>query len=63
VECVTTGARPLTDAVNGLEVVRVLEAADQSLREGGRPVEIDWDEVLDESRAAREAVTSAGGAR
>jgi predicted dehydrogenase len=62
VECVATGARPLTDAVNGLEVVRVLEAADQSLREGGRPVEIDWDEVLDGS-LAKAAVTSAGGAR
>ncbi len=42
VECVTSGARPLTDAINGLEVVRVLEAADESLRAGGRPVEIDW---------------------
>jgi len=42
VECVTTGARPLTDAVNGLEVVRVLEAADESLGQGGHPVEIDW---------------------
>jgi predicted dehydrogenase len=42
-ECVASGARPLTDATNGLEVVRVLEAADESLREGGRPVEIDWE--------------------
>jgi predicted dehydrogenase len=42
VRCVETGERPLTDATNGLEVVRVLEAADQSLREGGRPVQIDW---------------------
>jgi predicted dehydrogenase len=42
VECVRTGARPLTDATNGLEVVRVLEAADESLRAGGRPVQIDW---------------------
>ncbi|MGH2353223.1 MAG: Gfo/Idh/MocA family protein, partial [Chloroflexota bacterium] len=42
VECVETGRQPLTDAVNGLEVVRVLEAADESLRAGGRPVEIGW---------------------
>jgi len=44
VECVETGRRPLTDATNGLEVVRVLEAADESLRMGGAPVEIDWDD-------------------
>ena len=44
VHCVETGTQPLTDAVNGLEVVRVLEAADESLRAGGRPVEIDWNE-------------------
>ena len=43
VECVETGQRPLTDATNGLEVVRVLEAADESLRAGGTPVEIDWE--------------------
>jgi predicted dehydrogenase len=42
VRCVETGERPLTDAQNGLDVVRVLEAADESLRTGGRPVEIDW---------------------
>jgi predicted dehydrogenase len=42
VHCVETGERPLTDAVNGLEVVRVLEAADESLRAGGGPVQIDW---------------------
>jgi predicted dehydrogenase len=42
VECIETGKRPLTDAQNGLEVVRVLEAAGESLRAGGQPVEIDW---------------------
>ncbi len=42
VACVETGQRPLTDARNGLDVVRVLEVADESLRAGGRPVEIDW---------------------
>src|SRR5581483_10428560 len=31
VECIETGAEPLTDWLNGLEVVRVLEAADASL--------------------------------
>jgi predicted dehydrogenase len=42
VECIQTGARPLTDWRNGLEVVRVLEAADASLRQGGAPVDVDW---------------------
>ncbi|NDF39759.1 MAG: gfo/Idh/MocA family oxidoreductase, partial [Proteobacteria bacterium] len=42
VHCVATGARPITDAVNGWEVVRVLEACDASLRARGAPVEIDW---------------------
>jgi predicted dehydrogenase len=42
VDCIEHGKRPLTDAVNGWEVVRVLEAADESLRAGGAPVEIDW---------------------
>ena len=40
---VETGERPLTDATNGLEVVRVLEAADESLRAGSRPVDIAWE--------------------
>jgi predicted dehydrogenase len=43
VTCVETGAKPLTDAQNGHDVVRVLEAADESLRAGGTPVEIDWE--------------------
>ena len=42
VHCVATGERPLTDAVNGWEVVRVLEACDHSLARGGAPVDIDW---------------------
>ncbi len=45
VECVETGTEPLTGWLNGLEVVRVLEAADASLRAGGRPVEVDWSDV------------------
>jgi hypothetical protein len=36
----TTGARPLSDGMNGLEVVRVLEAAERSLRTG-ETVEIE----------------------
>ncbi|WP_412538949.1 Gfo/Idh/MocA family oxidoreductase [Longispora sp. K20-0274] len=40
VECVATGATPLTDGDNGLAVVRVLEAAQLSLGRG-RPVPIE----------------------
>ncbi len=39
-ECIEEGKAPLTDGHFGLRVVRTLEAADQSLRQNGRPVEI-----------------------
>jgi len=38
VECLSTGQRPFNDGHAGLRVVRILEAADQSLKQGGRPV-------------------------
>jgi predicted dehydrogenase len=38
VDCVRDGATPVSDGVDGLNVVRVLEAMQVSLREGGRPV-------------------------
>lgn len=37
-ECLEQSARPFNDGEAGLEVVRLLEAADQSLKERGRPV-------------------------
>jgi len=40
VDCVRTGARPRTGGVEGLRVVRILEAANQSLRQGGTPIEL-----------------------
>lgn len=39
VDCVREGKRPLTDGESGLRVVRVLEAAQKSLRSGGVMVE------------------------
>ncbi len=45
-ECIRTGATPLTDGQNGLAVVRVLEAAERSLYER-RPV--DMSDVADAS--------------
>ncbi|HZO82166.1 MAG TPA: Gfo/Idh/MocA family oxidoreductase [Candidatus Binataceae bacterium] len=41
VDCIATGRIPETDGVNGLRVVGILEAANRSLREGGRAVAIE----------------------
>lgn len=40
-ECIQQGHPPLTDGQEGLSVVRVLEAANRSLAQRGRPVELD----------------------
>jgi predicted dehydrogenase len=37
-DCIRDGKQPLSDGRDGLNVVRVLEAMQMSLREGGRPV-------------------------
>lgn len=39
-KCIDGGEQPLTDGKMGLTVVRILEAADASLREQGRPVRL-----------------------
>jgi len=41
IDCVNNGARPLTDGIDGLQVVRVLEAAERSLNMGGVPVAVN----------------------
>ncbi|MDY6875225.1 MAG: Gfo/Idh/MocA family oxidoreductase [Chloroflexota bacterium] len=43
-ECIETNQQPLTDGRNGWQVVRILEAAQQSLRNNGQAVEIsdEW---------------------
>lgn len=45
VACISTGACPLTDGANGLAVVQTLEAAQLSLEEGSREVELSELEV------------------
>jgi predicted dehydrogenase len=40
IDCIQNGWRPLTDGVSGLRVVRVLEAAECSLRQGGQQVKL-----------------------
>lgn len=39
-ECIDKGKQPLTDGEVGLQVVRILEAATQSLQQQGQPVEL-----------------------
>ncbi len=41
--CVETGATPLTGGQAGLQVVRILESASQSMRQRGKLVELDMD--------------------
>ena len=40
IECVTKGHPPVNDGAAGLRVVRLLEAADQSLKQSGRAIEL-----------------------
>jgi len=41
VDCITKGVEPRSSGEQGLEVVRVLEAADESIREDGRMIAIE----------------------
>lgn len=41
IDCIVSGKTPLTDGRNGLVVTRVLDAAQQSLKNGGLPVTLD----------------------
>lgn len=41
IDCIKKGVRPITDGEAGLRVVRILEAATESLRKQGRLIELD----------------------
>ncbi len=41
-QCIATGETPLTDGRCGWRILKLLEAADLSLAERGRPVDLDW---------------------
>ena len=45
IRCIEQGERPITDGEAGLRVVRILEAATQSMKKQGRLVELDLAEV------------------
>ena len=53
VDCVEKGMRARSSGAHGLDVVRVLEAADASIREGGRSIDIE---------AANTRASGSGGA-
>ena len=38
IECIRSGARPITDGASGLRIVRILEAAQESMNDGGRRI-------------------------
>jgi predicted dehydrogenase len=44
-ECIERGHTPLTDGQAGLRIVQILEAATQSLRRHGQPVELGWERI------------------
>jgi predicted dehydrogenase len=50
-ECIEKGQKPLTDGWNGLRVVRVLEAAQESLRRGGTKQTLPAISILGAGRA------------
>ncbi|MBI2664050.1 Gfo/Idh/MocA family oxidoreductase [Candidatus Woesearchaeota archaeon] len=40
IDCVENNKKPLTDGAEGLKVVKVLEACDESIKKGGQPVSV-----------------------
>ena len=45
IDCIQKGDRPITDGQAGLQVVRILEAATQSLKQQGKLIELNQVEV------------------
>ncbi|ALB40466.1 oxidoreductase [Anabaena sp. WA102] len=45
INCIKTGDRPLTDGKAGLRVVKILEAATESMKHQGKLVELNWTEA------------------
>jgi predicted dehydrogenase len=46
IACLEQGQQPITDGQVGLRVVRILEMANHSLAQRGRPVELSWEGTL-----------------
>ncbi len=60
VQCIRDGERPLTDADNGIRVVRVIAAAQESLKMGGISVEVMTDRQTDPVTASSVGERSRG---
>jgi predicted dehydrogenase len=57
-DCIRTRRRPLTDADNGVRVLRVLEACQKSLQLNGRPIVLDEDALAAEYIVTEQPVTN-----
>jgi len=40
IDCISRNERPFNDGIAGLRVVKMLEAADKSLKERGKPISL-----------------------
>ena len=38
VECISNGRKPINDGIEGLKVVRILEASEKSIKDGGKEI-------------------------
>jgi predicted dehydrogenase len=45
IECIEKGQQPRTDGLNGFKVVKVLEAAERSLKQDGKPIDLSRTEL------------------
>jgi predicted dehydrogenase len=55
-DCVAGRARPVTDGRAGLRIVRILEAAELSLRERGRLIELPAEDAIWQREAEPELI-------
>ena len=63
VHCIATGCRPASDALSGLHVVRLLEAADLSLKSGGLMVPVPGNDDTPSKVTLAEMQVAAAAAR
>src|SRR5579859_3613410 len=52
VQCVGERRRPLTDGEAGLTVIRILEAATESMARRGQPIDLEWKPIAPEATCA-----------
>ena len=62
-DCVKEGISPLTDGKRGLELVRILEASSQSLKQGGAPIVLHTPSGNGDTALRRKNMVPATGAK